>query len=69
MNWWSCCCSPPSRGATIKPLAKALLQEFKSFAGLVSASRERLEAAGLGESAVDLLKTVREAALRSRARR
>jgi DNA repair protein RadC len=52
----------PRRDVT--PLAKALLQEFKSFAGLVSASRERLEAAGLGESAVDLLKTVREAALR-----
>jgi DNA repair protein RadC len=48
----------------VKPLAKSLEKSFGGFAGLISASRERLEAAGLGDGAIDLFKVVREAAVR-----
>jgi DNA repair protein RadC len=48
----------------VKPLAKTLEKSFGGFAGLISASRECLEAAGLGDGAIDLLKIVREAAVR-----
>jgi len=48
----------------VKPLAKALVTRFGSFAGTVSASREALREAGLGDSAIDALKIVREAAVR-----
>jgi DNA repair protein RadC len=48
----------------VKPLAKSLEKKFGSFAGVVSASREQLEAAGLGDGAIDLFKIVREAAVR-----
>ncbi|MBI3709712.1 MAG: DNA repair protein RadC [Proteobacteria bacterium] len=49
----------------VKPLAKALMARFGSFAGVVSAERAALaEIDGLGDVAIDLLKTVREAALR-----
>ena len=48
----------------VKPLAKALVARFGSFAGTVSAPREALREAGLGDSAIDALKIVREAAVR-----
>jgi DNA repair protein RadC len=49
----------------VKPLAKALLARFGSFAGVVSARPERLrEIAGLGEAAIVELKIVAEAAKR-----
>lgn len=49
----------------VKPLAKALLARFGSFAGVVSARPERLrEIEGLGEAAVIELKIVAEAAKR-----
>ncbi len=49
----------------MKPLAKALLARFGSFAGVVSARPERLrEIAGLGEAAIVELKIVAEAAKR-----
>jgi DNA repair protein RadC len=49
----------------VKPLAKALLARFGSFAGVVSARRERLhEIDGLSEAAIVELKIVAEAAKR-----
>lgn len=52
------------RGDT-KPLAKALLQEFKTFAAVLSASPDRLLAVpGCGQAAVAALKIAREAGLR-----
>lgn len=49
----------------VKPLAKALIDRFGSFADAIAAPRERLmEVAGVGESAVALLKVVEAAALR-----
>jgi DNA repair protein RadC len=49
----------------VKPLAKALLARFGSFAGVVAARPERLrEIEGLGEAAVVELKIVAEAAKR-----
>lgn len=48
----------------VKPLAKALVARFGSFAGTVSAPREALREAGLGDSAIDALKIAREAAVR-----
>ncbi len=49
----------------VKPLAKALLARFGSFAGVVSVRPERLrEIAGLGEAAIVELKIVAEAAKR-----
>jgi DNA repair protein RadC len=48
-----------------KPLAKALLARFKSFAGVLSAAPEQLaEIAGMGEVSIVLVKIVREAAVR-----
>ena len=53
-----------SRGDT-KPLAKALIAKFGSFAEVISATPERLkEVAGVGEAIVTELKLVRAAALR-----
>lgn len=52
------------RGDT-KPLAKALLNRFGSFAEVINAPAERLrEVEGVGERVVDELKLVRAAALR-----
>jgi DNA repair protein RadC len=49
----------------VKPLAKALLAKFGSFADVIAAPPERLmELDGLGENAVDQLKIVEAAALR-----
>lgn len=49
----------------VKPLAKALIDRFGGFADAIAAPRERLmEVAGVGESAVALLKVVEAAALR-----
>ena len=53
-----------SRGDT-KPLAKALIAKFGSFAEVVSATPERLkEVTGVGEAIVTELKLIRAAALR-----
>ena len=49
----------------VRPLARALLRRFGSFAGAISAPRPALRAMpGLGDSAIDALKLAREAALR-----
>jgi DNA repair protein RadC len=49
----------------VKPLAKALLRRFGSFAGVLSARPDSLLAvAGMGEASVAALKAVREAGLR-----
>jgi DNA repair protein RadC len=49
----------------VKPLAKALLDRFGSFAGVISADTERLEAvSGMGERSAVTLKSVRAAAVR-----
>jgi len=48
----------------VKPLAKKLIGKFGNFAGVVSAPREALLEAGLKDNAVDMLKVVREAAVR-----
>lgn len=51
--------------ADMKPLAKALIAEFGSFAEVISAPVERLEAVdGVGPSVIATLKVVRESALR-----
>ncbi len=48
----------------VKPLAKALIDRFKTFAAVIAAPRESLAEAGLGDTAIDIIKVVREAALR-----
>lgn len=49
----------------VRPLARALLRRFGSFAGAISAPRPALRAIpGLGDGAIDALKLAREAALR-----
>ena len=49
----------------VKPLAKALLAKFGSFADVIAAPRERLmEVDGIGENVVSQLKIVEAAALR-----
>ena len=49
----------------VKPLAKALLREFGSLAGVLSAKPEELaRVKGMGEASVAALKIVQEAALR-----
>jgi DNA repair protein RadC len=48
----------------VKPLAKALIERFGGFAAALSAGREELAAAGLGQAGIAALKSVREAALR-----
>jgi DNA repair protein RadC len=49
----------------VKPLAKALLAKFGSFADVIAAPRERLEElGGIGENVVAQLKIVEAAALR-----
>jgi len=49
----------------VKPLAKALIRHFGSFAEAVSAAPERLrEVDGIGDSAIVALKSVRAAALK-----
>lgn len=51
--------------ADTKPLAKALIEKFGSYAEVVSADEARLkEVKGIGDSAVIALKLVRESALR-----
>jgi DNA repair protein RadC len=48
----------------VKPLAKALLEQFGGFAELLSAETDALATAGLGLAGIAALKSVREAALR-----
>lgn len=49
----------------VRGLAKSLMRSFGSFAGVISASPERLrEIKGIGESAVVAIKTVQAAAVR-----
>jgi DNA repair protein RadC len=49
----------------LKPLAKALIARFGSFAGVLSADREALEhVSGMGDASVAALQAVREAAVR-----
>jgi DNA repair protein RadC len=48
----------------VKPLAKALIDRFGTFGGVLGASRAALEDAGLGDSAVDLIKAAHEGAIR-----
>jgi len=49
----------------MKPIAKALLERFRSFAGVLSAEPDSLLAMpGMGEASVAALKAVREAGLR-----
>ena len=48
----------------VKPLAKRLIDKFGNFAGVVSAPREVLLGAGLKDNAIDMLKVVRESAVR-----
>ncbi len=49
----------------VKPLAKALLDRFGSFAGVISAEpSELMEINGIGETVVAALKTVQAAAIR-----
>jgi len=51
--------------ADVKPLAKALMARFGSFAEVISADTERLaETAGAGESVIVVLKSVQAAALK-----
>ncbi len=48
-----------------KPVARALLQRFDSFAGAIAASVEQLRGIeGLGEAGIAALKTVQAAAIR-----
>ncbi|MFQ5783860.1 MAG: DNA repair protein RadC [Alphaproteobacteria bacterium] len=48
----------------MKPVAKALLKRFGSFAGVISAEPQRLrEVKGVGDAAIATLKTVQAAAL------
>jgi DNA repair protein RadC len=48
----------------VKPLAKDLIAEFKTFAGTISAPIERLKEFGLSENSIVSLKTVEAAARR-----
>jgi DNA repair protein RadC len=48
----------------LKPLAKQLIRRFRDFAGVLSASPADLEAEGLKENAVALIKVVQAGALR-----
>ncbi len=49
----------------VKPVAKALLTRFGSFAGVISAEPERLaEVKGIGDAGIIALKTVQAAALK-----
>ncbi len=55
---------PARPRSDVKPLAKALLARFGSFAAVISAERERLaEVNGIGDGAIVALKTVQAAAL------
>jgi DNA repair protein RadC len=46
------------RQGDVKPLAKRLIDQFESLAGVLSADPDALTAAGLGEATVATLKTV-----------
>ncbi len=48
----------------VKPLAKRLVEKFGNFAGVVSAPREVLLGLGLKDGTIDMLKIVRDAAVR-----
>src|ERR1700734_2984778 len=49
----------------LKPLAKALIARFGSFAGVLSADREALSSVtGMGDASVATVQAVREAAMR-----
>ena len=65
MNCWNCCCSRPCPARDTKPLAKALLERFGSFAEVIAAPRDRLkEIPGVGDAVVNQLKIVEAAAAR-----
>ncbi len=51
------------RQGDVKPLAKRLIEQFDTLAGLLSAEPEAMQAAGLGESTIATLKTAQAAAL------
>ena len=51
------------RQGDVKPLAKRLIDQFESLAGVLSADPDALTAAGLGKTTVATLKTVQAAAL------
>jgi len=53
-----------SQRGDVKPLAKALLDQFGGFAEVMSADGDALAAAGLNLAGIAALKSVREAALR-----
>ena len=48
----------------VKPLAKRLVDKFDNFAGVISAPREVLLGFGLKDGTIDMLKIVRESAIR-----
>lgn len=49
----------------VRPLARALIQRYGSFAAAISATREQLRTfPGMGDGAIDTLRAIREAALR-----
>jgi DNA repair protein RadC len=48
----------------VKPLAKRLVEKFGNFAGVISAPRETLLGAGLKDNTIDMVKIVRESAVR-----
>jgi len=48
----------------VKPLAKSLIARFGGFAAVLGASRTALDDSGLGETTVDALKAIHEAAIR-----
>ena len=51
------------RQGDVKPLAKRLIEQFSSLAGVLSAEAKALRAAGLGGTTVATLKTAQAAAL------
>jgi DNA repair protein RadC len=51
-------------GADVPPLVRELLERFGSFAEVLGADADALDAAGLGAGGIAALKSVREAALR-----
>ena len=64
-SFWNWCCSAPFPRRDLKPLAKALIAKFGSFAEVVSAPPKRLEEVdGLGEAAIAEIKIVQAAASR-----
>lgn len=60
MNCWNSSSFPPAPRGDIKPLAKALLKEFGSFAGVMHAEESALRAVDeVGDAVIAALKTIR----------